>query len=91
LAELSKKSLAQRFQVVHGAEGEIIRYGRRGSVSAESLPVTDEDDEPAIVIPKSDEAKMRITTAIASNLLFRHLDDEQRRPVASEQLGQEFV
>ena len=53
---------------------------RRGSVSAESLVPT-QDTTHRVVIPKSEEAKVRIASAIAGNLLFRNLDSDQRREV----------
>ncbi|KAI9597900.1 cyclic nucleotide-binding-like protein [Syncephalis fuscata] len=79
---LGKKSFTQRFQAAHGSDDVAFKFNRRGSVSAESLSMTDKDDDgPTIVIPKSDEARHRIMTAIGSNLLFRNLEVEQRRPV----------
>ncbi|KAI3326700.1 camp-dependent protein kinase regulatory subunit [Xylariaceae sp. AK1471] len=54
-------------------------FGRRTSVSAESLkPVADENDNwspPSY--PKSVEQLGRLQTAISGNFLFSHLDDEQ--------------
>jgi cAMP-dependent protein kinase regulator len=54
-------------------------FGRRTSVSAESLkPVADENDNwspPSY--PKSAEQLGRLQMAISGNFLFSHLDDEQ--------------
>ncbi|RKP11035.1 cyclic nucleotide-binding-like protein [Thamnocephalis sphaerospora] len=54
---------------------------RRGSVSAESMHPEDTENEEHIVIPKSDQAKMRIASAVSSNMLFGNLDSDQRRMV----------
>lgn len=53
---------------------------RRGSVSAESYKPSDEEYEK-IVIPKSNDAKKRIESAISNNLLFRNLEKEQRNEI----------
>lgn len=57
--------------------------GRRGSVSAESIKpsLDEEEEEKAVFIPKSREALMRIASAMANNLLFRNLEKDQRRQV----------
>lgn len=59
--------------------------GRRTSVSAESMnPATSASDNwtpPSH--PKSEDQRTRIASAIASNFLFSHLDDEQRKLVIS--------
>ncbi|KAI8055461.1 AGAP006448-PA [Syncephalis plumigaleata] len=83
LGGLTKKSITQRFRDTHGddASNAIIRNARRGSVSAEPISISEHDETSATIIPKSDEARMRIATAIANNLLFRNLDHEQRQPV----------
>jgi CRP-like cAMP-binding protein len=54
---------------------------RRGSVSAESLKPTDEDKTDRVIIPKTDEARRRILSAISNNLLFRNLEGDQRQEV----------
>jgi CRP-like cAMP-binding protein len=54
---------------------------RRGSVSAESIdPCTDGMLEKT-VIPKSDEARIRIALSISKNLLFRNLERDQKKEV----------
>eukprot|EP01135_Chromosphaera_perkinsii_P003451 Nk52_evm20s243 gene=Nk52_evmTU20s243 len=55
--------------------------GRRFSVSAESLNPNQMGDYEKVVIPKSNEAKMRIASACANNLLFRNLDQEQKKEI----------
>jgi CRP-like cAMP-binding protein len=57
--------------------------GRRTSVSAESMAPTLDKDYEKIVIPKSDEQKKRIETAIRGNFLFRSLDEEQYMDVVN--------
>ena len=70
----------------------IMKYnntGRRGSVSAESYQPGGgggKENEPRqrpVVIPKSDEARMRIAAATAHNLLYRNLEGDQRKEVVS--------
>lgn len=56
--------------------------GRRTSVSAESLdPSAATQALPKTVIPKSASQRARIEKAIANNLLFRNLDQEQHDDV----------
>jgi cAMP-dependent protein kinase regulator len=51
---------------------------RRGSISAESLPIGDGmPPAPLPVYPKSDAQLARIRSAISANFIFRDLDDEQ--------------
>lgn len=60
-------------------------FGRRTSVSAESLkPVADNNDnwQPP-VFPKTPEQLARLTSSIAENFLFQHMDDEQKNQVLS--------
>ncbi|KAK7965272.1 hypothetical protein PG984_002497 [Apiospora sp. TS-2023a] len=54
-------------------------FGRRTSVSAESLkPVADENDNwTPPTFPKTPDQLERLKTAISGNFLFNHLDDEQ--------------
>lgn len=56
---------------------------RRGSVSAESYtpPSIGQSRQPTIVIPKTDEQRARIEEAVARNLLFRNLDEKQRKEI----------
>lgn len=54
---------------------------RRGSVSAESLKPQTGSNPERIIIPKSDEAKIRIASAISNNLLFRNLEKDQKSEV----------
>lgn len=52
--------------------------GRRTSVSAESMQPSHETDELVkVVIPKTDDQRARIRTAISNNFLFKNLDEEQ--------------
>ncbi|KAI8093422.1 cAMP dependent protein kinase regulatory subunit [Halteromyces radiatus] len=51
--------------------------GRRTSVSAESLQPTTTHDFVKTVVPKTDEQRERIRTAIGNNFLFKNLDEEQ--------------
>ncbi|ROV96284.1 hypothetical protein VMCG_07711 [Cytospora schulzeri] len=58
-------------------------FGRRTSVSAESLkPNTDNNDnwQPP-VYPKTEGQLTRLTNAISKNFLFSHMDDEQKSQV----------
>lgn len=59
--------------------------GRRTSVSAESMnpAASASDNWTAPSHPKSQDQISRIATAVASNFLFTHLDDEQRKLVIS--------
>lgn len=50
---------------------------RRGAVSAESMEV-DLDSEPVKTIPKSTETQARLNAAIQKNVLFQHLDSDER-------------
>lgn len=50
---------------------------RRTSVSAESIPMDSEFDEPLPVFPKSTEQLSRIRASIMTNFMFRGLDEEQ--------------
>ena len=54
---------------------------RRTSVSAESIPVDSETHEPLPVFPKTDDQLRRARASIASNFIFRDLDEEQETGV----------
>jgi cAMP-dependent protein kinase regulator len=54
---------------------------RRGSVSAESIDPNSAEASEKITIPKSDDARRRIASAIAHNLLFRNLERDQKREI----------
>ncbi|KAI7851072.1 cyclic nucleotide-binding-like protein [Circinella umbellata] len=54
---------------------------RRVSVSAESMTPSSGSDYPKKVIPKSPEQCERIKVSVASNFLFRNLDEEQYQDV----------
>ncbi|KAJ7179856.1 hypothetical protein C8R43DRAFT_970788 [Mycena crocata] len=56
-------------------------FARRTSVSAESIAVDVESDEPLPVFPKSADQLRRIKASIADNLIFRDLDEEQETGV----------
>ncbi|THH33653.1 hypothetical protein EUX98_g524 [Antrodiella citrinella] len=52
-------------------------FARRTSVSAESIAVDQEGEEPLPVFPKTPDQLRRIKSAIANNFIFRDLDEEQ--------------
>ncbi|KAH9951849.1 protein kinase A regulatory subunit [Amylocystis lapponica] len=54
---------------------------RRTSVSAESIAVDSETDEPLPVFPKTPDQLRRIRASIATNFIFRDLDEEQETGV----------
>lgn len=57
---------------------------RRTSVSAESItPTALGADYQKIVVPKTDEQRVRIETSIKNNFLFRSLDEEQHTDVVN--------
>ena len=56
-------------------------FARRTSVSAESIPVDSETEEPLPVFPKTDDQVRRIRASIANNFIFRDLDEEQETGV----------
>lgn len=56
-------------------------FARRTSVSAESIAVDSETDEPLPVFPKSPDQLRRIRSSIANNFIFRDLDEEQESGV----------
>lgn len=65
---------------LHPPTGAI--FARRTSVSAESIAVdSSPDDTPLPVFPKSVEQLTRIKASIASNFIFRDLDEEQETGV----------
>lgn len=58
--------------------------GRRTSVSAESMqPSHNQEDFVKVVIPKSEDQRARIRTAISNNFLFKNLDEEQYADVVN--------
>ncbi|KAJ3271141.1 hypothetical protein HDV01_006999 [Terramyces sp. JEL0728] len=58
--------------------------GRRTSVSAESMaPSSEKEAYTKVNIPKSDEQRKRIETAIHANFLFKSLDEEQYTDVVN--------
>lgn len=54
---------------------------RRTSVSAESIAVDSEVNEPLPIYPKTEDQLRRIRASIASNFIFRDLDEEQETGV----------
>ncbi|KAH8113346.1 camp-dependent protein kinase regulatory subunit [Phellopilus nigrolimitatus] len=54
---------------------------RRTSVSAESIMVDSDTNEPTPVFPKTPEQLKRIKSSISSNFIFRDLDEEQETGV----------
>lgn len=54
---------------------------RRGGFSSEVLKDMDLDTEPVAVFPKSHESKARLDAALQTNVLFRHLDKQERQEV----------
>lgn len=74
------RSLSDRFQRSQEQTMSTFNRMRRGSVSAESMKPSDDVTE-TLVIPKSNEARMRIAAAISQNLLFRNLEPDQKKEV----------
>ncbi|GAA5887975.1 hypothetical protein JCM6882_000822 [Rhodosporidiobolus microsporus] len=64
-----------------GAIPASYNLGRRTSVSAESLDPSANTAIPKTVIPKTASQRGRIEKAIANNLLFRNLDEDQHNDV----------
>ncbi|GAA5999874.1 hypothetical protein JCM10207_005951 [Rhodosporidiobolus poonsookiae] len=64
-----------------GAVPANYNLGRRTSVSAESLDPSANASLPKTVIPKTASQRGRIEKAIANNLLFRNLDEDQHNDV----------
>jgi len=63
---------------------------RRVSVAAEKYnPEEDEDDDPAVVYPKSDDERKFLHSAIANIFMFRSLDKAQVSRVIDAMLGRE--
>ncbi|KAI7939227.1 hypothetical protein MJO29_013963 [Puccinia striiformis f. sp. tritici] len=61
-------------------------FGRRVSVSAESLSPLNREDGPIApkkVVPKTHNQRQRIENSIKDNLLFRYLDQEQHDDVVN--------
>jgi cAMP-dependent protein kinase regulator len=56
-------------------------FARRTSVSAESIAVDSNSDEPLPVYPKTDDQLRRIKAATGTNFIFRDLDEEQETGV----------
>jgi len=56
-------------------------FARRTSVSAESIAVDSNTDEPLPVYLKTDDQIRRIKAAIGNNFIFRDLDEEQETGV----------
>lgn len=56
-------------------------FARRTSVSAESIVVDSDTDEPLPVYPKTDDQIRRIKASISNNFIFRDLDEEQETGV----------
>lgn len=52
---------------------------RRGGFSSEVLKDIDLDDAPVKVFPKSYESKARLEASLERNVLFQHLDHEERQ------------
>ncbi|ORY07209.1 camp-binding domain-like protein [Basidiobolus meristosporus CBS 931.73] len=85
-----QKKLSTRFQRTQLAVNVPYNRGRRGSVSAESIKPS-EEDYTRVVIPKSNEAKMRIASATSSNLLFRNLEEDQKREIVDAMFERKVV
>ena len=56
-------------------------FARRTSVSAESIAVDSNTDEPLPFYPKTEDQIRRIKAAIGNNFIFRDLDEEQETGV----------
>jgi len=59
------------------------RYARRQSVCAEAYNPDDDsdDEEPAVIHPKTDVQRKRLNEAVKNILIFKSLDDEQLNQV----------
>lgn len=66
------------------------RFQRRKSVSAERYDpeADDDDDEPKVIHPKSDEQRARLNEAVKNILLFRSLEAEQMQEVVDAMFEQ---
>lgn len=56
-------------------------FARRTSVSAESIAVDSDTNEPLPVFPKTEDQLKRIKAAISNHFIFRDLDEEQETGV----------
>ncbi|KAJ1920644.1 hypothetical protein H4219_001202 [Mycoemilia scoparia] len=65
-------------------------YGRRFSVSAESMNPTKEEEYEKKVIPKTDGQRGRIDKSLSSNFLFRNLDEESYKDIVNA-MEEKFV
>eukprot|EP01094_Clydonella_sp_ATCC50884_P012680 TRINITY_DN22983_c0_g1_i1.p2 TRINITY_DN22983_c0_g1~~TRINITY_DN22983_c0_g1_i1.p2 ORF type:complete len:391 (+),score=154.05 TRINITY_DN22983_c0_g1_i1:187-1359(+) len=52
---------------------------RRGGFSSEVLKDVDLDEEPVKVFPKSHESKARLDASLQTNVMFQHLDQDERQ------------
>eukprot|EP01108_Squamamoeba_japonica_P004243 TRINITY_DN3384_c0_g1_i1.p1 TRINITY_DN3384_c0_g1~~TRINITY_DN3384_c0_g1_i1.p1 ORF type:complete len:321 (-),score=176.88 TRINITY_DN3384_c0_g1_i1:40-1002(-) len=61
-------------------EAPIVKRGRRGAICCEPV---DEDDEGEVrkKVPKSPEAQQRLEDALRANIMFAHLDVDERSQV----------
>jgi len=57
------------------------RYGRRGSICAESYDPSKDTNETFVVHPKTDPQRQRLTESVSGILLFRALDTDQMKHV----------
>lgn len=74
-ASFANGSISPAGEFLHPPTSTIL--ARRTSVSAESIPVDSEIEEPLPVFPKTDDQVRRIRSSIANNFIFRDLDEEQ--------------
>ena len=55
------------------------RPPRRGAVSAEVYNEEDAKNYEKVVIPKDDATRARLEQAISTNVLFRYIDDQEKK------------
>lgn len=58
-----------------------VRYGRRGSICAESYDPSKDTNDSFVVHPKTEQQQKRLTDSVSGILLFRALDSDQRKHV----------
>lgn len=64
--------------------------GRRGAICCEPVDEDDGNNEPRKKIPKSAEAQRKLDDALKANIMFAHLDAEERAQVFDAMFQVEF-
>ncbi len=54
---------------------------RRGAVSAEVYNEEDAENYVKVVVPKDDVTRLALAKAIGTNILFRYMDDNEKKLV----------